>query len=265
MSALVEASGICFSYGGQVVLQDIDFTINRGDFIAVIGPNGGGKTTLVKLILGLLSPRSGAIQICGKPPGSARNVVGYVPQYIDHNYSFPATALDVVLMGLFQPRRRLARFTSFSAGKTQKAEALETLASLGVAELASRRISELSGGQRQRILIARALVAKPELLILDEPTASLDTQAQTAFLKLLQQVNRNCTILVVSHDLLGIAAYVKSVACVNRTLHFHSAVSSSGELIEAFYSTAMAAKASCPVEQLRQQLPVLQQEISADV
>ncbi len=263
--SIVEGRGVCFSYGSQMVLEDIDFTVNRGDFLAVIGPNGGGKTTLVKLILGLLSPQRGWIKICGQPPGSAGNVVGYVPQYINHNHSFPVTALDVVLMGVFEPRRRLARGNPFSARSEQKAKAMEALAALGVAGLAGRKISELSGGQRQRILIARALVAEPELLILDEPTASLDTQAQTAFLELLQQVNSSCTILIVSHDLLGIAAYVKSVACVNRTLHFHSAVSSSGELIEAFYSTAMAARASCPVEQLRQQLPVLHKENSADV
>ncbi len=260
MNPLVDSKDICFSYGKQAVLQDINFTVNRGDFLAVIGPNGGGKTTLIKLILGLLQPQCGQIKICGQPPRNATNVIGYVPQYIDHNTSFPATALDVVLMGIFHPRHRLARFFSFTSKKKEREKAREALATLNIDALAERKISELSGGQRQRILIARALVAEPELLILDEPTASLDTHAQTAFLELLQEVNKKCTILVVSHDLLGIATYAKSVACVNRTLHYHNNISSSGELIEAFYATADK-DANCPVEQLRKQLPALQKEV----
>ncbi len=262
MKALVTGENLCFSYEGKKVLQDVNFTIKYGDFLAIIGPNGGGKTTLVKLILGLLRPQTGCVKICGQPPANARNVIGYVPQYIDHNYSFPATALDVVLMGLYKPQRRLHRFYSFTNKKKLSIKALEALNSLGVEELAERKISELSGGQRQRVLIARALVAEPELLILDEPTASLDTHAQTSFLQLLQEVNKECTILVVSHDLLGIATYAKTVACVNKTLHYHSKISSSGELIEAFYSTK---NADCQVEQLRQQLPVLQEEIYPNV
>lgn len=264
MPPLVFCNNICFSHGSQVVLQDVNLTINRGDFLAVIGPNGGGKTTLIKLILGLLQPQKGQIKVCGKHPKNAANVVGYVPQYIDHNTSFPATALDVVLMGLFRPQQRLARFFSFAYKKKEREKAINTLAALDIDNLAERKISELSGGQRQRILIARALVAEPELLILDEPTASLDTQAQTAFLKLLQEINKKCTILVISHDLLDIATYAKSVACVNRTLHYHNNISSSGELLEAFYATTNS-NIHCPVEQLREQLPLLQKEISPHV
>lgn len=261
---LVELSGVSFSYGSEAVLRDIGLTVNRGDFVAVIGPNGGGKTTLIKLVLGLLAPDVGVIRVCGQPPGAIGGLVGYVPQYIDHNHSFPATALDVVRMGLFRPDRRVAGLFSRQRRQVKK-QALDTLARLGIAELAGRRISALSGGQRQRVLIARALAAAPELLILDEPTASLDTRAQNDFFELLSEINRECTVLVVSHDLLVIASYAKSVACVNRTLHYHDSIRSSGELMEAFYASVAGEAARCPVEHLRQRFPALNKEMSPHV
>lgn len=264
VSPLIDITGVSFSYGAQRVLCGIELTVNRGDFVAVIGPNGGGKTTLIKLVLGLLQPDRGVIKVSDQPPGAVGGLVGYVPQHIDHNHSFPATALDVVLMGLFRPDRRLARFRFFGHDNQAKRQAKGALARLGVADLAHQRIRDLSGGQRQRVLIARALVAEPELLILDEPTASLDTRAQNDFFELLTEINRECTVLVVSHDLLVIASYAKSVACVNRTLHYHDHIGSSDELMEAFYSSVTDG-ARCPVENLYQQLPVIQKEIAPNV
>ncbi len=253
---LVKITNLSFSYSGKPVLEDVNLEVQQGDFIAFIGPNGGGKTTLIKLILGLLKPSCGEIKIGGKMPGEIKGMLSYVPQYIDHNQNFPATALDVVCMGLFYPGRR-----SFFQGRKAKREAgLAALDQLALADIASRRIGELSGGQRQRVLIARALVAEPELLILDEPTASLDTRAQTEFFKLLQNLNATRTIIVVSHDLLVISSYAKSIACINRSLHYHPQIGSTGEVMEAFYST-MRKGADCAVERL-ERLPVLQQEIS---
>ena len=252
---LVQIENLCYVYENQPALRDVNLKVYPGDFLAIIGPNGGGKTTLVKLILGLLQPARGTVLVDGKPPGAVKSLVGYVPQYIDHNQSFPATALDVVCMGLFYPNKR----SFFSRKKEKRKRALAALGQIGLAGYAERQISELSGGQRQRVLIARALVAEPELLIFDEPTASLDTRAQTEFFELMKKLNQDRTILVVCHDLLGISGYAKSVACVNRSLHYHSHISSSTELVEAFYST-ITESPICAVEHLRQ-LPMLQKEI----
>jgi len=208
---IVEITDLCFSYSGKEVLHSIDLSVNEKDFVAVIGPNGGGKTTLLKLVLGLLKPTRGSIKIRNRPPHSNDTTVGYVPQQIDHNLSFPATALDIVLMGKHNPDRR--RFFGDSKGDRQ--DAMEALDKMGIAPFADRKITDLSGGQRQRILIARALVSNPELLVLDEPTASIDTKGQTDFYNLLKELNESLTILMVSHDLLTISSYAKSIACVN--------------------------------------------------
>lgn len=239
---IVEIHGLSFQYSGQEVLRDINLTIQRGDFVSVIGPNGGGKTTLVKLILGLITPTCGTVRIGGKPPGAHSTVVGYVPQYINHNLNFPASVMDVVLMGRYNPGRRLF----FGNKRKDRREALEALERLGMADHSRKKITALSGGQRQRVLIARALVTNPELLVLDEPTASLDTKGQTDFFDLLKELNRDLTILVVSHDLLVVSSYAKSIACVNKRLHYHQTVGTTGELMEAFYSCSV--EEVCPVE-----------------
>lgn len=239
---IVQISDLCFHYSGQEVLRDINLTVNRGDFVSIIGPNGGGKTTLVKLILGLIAPTRGTVKISGKPPGENGTVVGYVPQYINHNLNFPASVMDVVLMGKYNPSRRFF----FRNTRQDRREAMEALERLGMGGQHGRKITALSGGQRQRVLIARALVTNPELLVLDEPTASLDTKGQTDFFNLLKELNRELTILVVSHDLLVVSSYAKSIACVNKRLHYHQAVGTTGELLEAFYSCSV--EEVCPVE-----------------
>ncbi len=232
---IVQIKGLYFDYNGQEVLRDINFTVNHGDFVSIIGPNGGGKTTLVKLILGLLMPSKGSVKIQGAPPGENGTVIGYVPQYLNHNLNFPASAMDVVLMGRYDPSRRMV----FGSRKKDYSAALECLAKLGMADYAEQKITDLSGGQRQRVLIARALVADPELLVLDEPTASLDPQSQTGFFSLLQKLNDELTILVVSHDLLIVSSYAKSIACVNKRLHYHPVVGTTRELMDAYYACAV--------------------------
>ncbi|MBM9519154.1 ABC transporter ATP-binding protein [Desulforhopalus vacuolatus] len=255
---LVLMNGVCYAYASEMVLCNVHLQINKGDFLAVIGPNGGGKTTLVKLILGLLTPTRGTVLVGGRPPGEKNGFVGYVPQQTDQNQSFPATVLEVVCMGLFDPRKR----SFFPRHRENNRLAMAVLEQLALADLAGRRIGDLSGGQLQRVLIARALVSEPELLIFDEPTASLDTRAQTEFFELLSKLNADRTILVVTHDLLAIASYARSVACVNHTVHSHARVGSAGELVDAFYSAARD-NPICPVEQFRR-LPV-QKEIHPHV
>ncbi len=246
--SLVEIKGLSFSYGSQEILTDIDFTVSHGDFVAVIGPNGGGKTTLIKLILGLLVPRRGTIRVGGKAPGRGGALIGYVPQQINHSLIFPATALDVVLMGRHDTGRRWSWFRK----DHEREAAMAVLAKMGVDRFAGRKITDLSGGQRQRVLIARALVTDPELLVLDEPTASIDAKGQTDFLELLKELNRDLTILMVSHDLLVASSYAKSIACVNRRLHYHSAIGSTVELMNAFYSCAV--DEVCPVDSVVREL-----------
>jgi len=239
---IVQITDLFFHYNGQEVLQDIHLTVNKGDFVSIIGPNGGGKTTLLKLILGLLKPSRGTVRIKGKSPAENGTVIGYVPQNINHNFNFPASALDVVMMGKYNPGKRFR----FRNKKKDRREAMDALAQLGMAENAGKKITDLSGGQRQRVLIARALVTQPELLVLDEPTASLDTKGQTDFFRLLKELNKKLTILVVSHDLLIVSSYAKSIACVNRRLHYHPTVGSTGELMNAYYSCSV--EEVCPVE-----------------
>ncbi len=208
-----------FSYNGQPVLSDINLTIREHDFMAIIGPNGGGKTTLLKLILGLLKPDKGKIRVLGERPGKQTYALGYVPQNVLINEHFPITALDVALMGCLGGAGPAAKFSGNK--KECERQAVGTLERLGMAGYARRKIGELSGGQRQRVFIARALMAHPRLLLLDEPTASIDTKGQAEFLKMLETLNSDVAILVVTHDLFSLARYVKSVACVNHGLHFH--------------------------------------------
>ncbi|MFH1981598.1 MAG: ABC transporter ATP-binding protein [Pseudomonadota bacterium] len=247
-SPVIEISDVSFSYGSQSILQDVNLTVMPGDFIAMIGPNGGGKTTLLKLILGLLKPRKGLIEVMGRAPQAASHRIGYVPQDVHINASFPITVMDVVLMGKLSPKKR---FTPTTAD--DRRDAMDTLARMGMAQKAQQRIGALSGGQRQRVFIARALVARPSLLLLDEPTASIDTKGQASFYRLLETLNADITIVVVSHDLLVVSSYVKSVACVNRRLHHHHQAEITGDMLESMYPCTV--EDTCPVELVAHGLP----------
>jgi zinc transport system ATP-binding protein len=245
---IVEIKDMTFAYGRDTVLQEVNLVLRKGDFVAMIGPNGGGKTTLLKLILGLLNPDKGTVLVMGQSARKTSSCIGYVPQDVHTNRSFPITALDVVLMGKLDPGKR---WTRSSAANRQ--EAMAALNRLDMADHADKRIGELSGGQRQRVFIARALVTQPEILLLDEPTASIDTKGQADFFSLLKELNREITILVVSHDLLVVSRFVKSVACVNTRLHYHDQAEITGEMLETMYPCT--AEEVCPVELVAHGLP----------
>jgi len=245
---IIEIKDMAFAYNGDVVFQNVNLDIRHRDFVAMIGPNGGGKTTLLKLMLGLLQPDIGTIRVMGKSAKHASSGIGYVPQDVHINRRFPITAMDVVLMGKINPRRRRPR-----QSPADHREALIVLDRLDMADHAGKKIGELSGGQRQRVFIARALATEPELLLLDEPTASIDTKGQAEFFNLLKELNKDITILVVSHDLLVVSRYVKSVACINRGLHYHNQAEITGDMLETMYPCTM--EEVCPVELVAHGLP----------
>jgi zinc transport system ATP-binding protein len=240
---IIQLQNVWFAYNGKTVLEDVSLDIRPGDFIAMIGPNGGGKTTLLKLMLGLLKPDQGLIKVLGDPAEKASHHIGYVPQDVHINRSFPITAIDVVLMGKLRPDKRWA-----PSSLQDRREAMDALEHMEIANYAGSKIDTLSGGQRQRIFIARALVAQPKILLLDEPTASIDARGQAEFYRLLKALNKDITILVVSHDLVAISTHVKSVACVNRRLHYHNQAEITGEMLEEMYPCVD--EEVCPVELL---------------
>jgi len=245
---IIEIKDVSFGYHGQTALQNVNLTVRSGDFVAMIGPNGGGKTTLLKLLLGLLKPEKGSIRVLGRPAKQASHLIGYVPQDIHLNRNFPITVSDIVRMGKLKPQRQWRRNSA-----RERQEAIEVLAQLEMAAYADNRISALSGGQRQRVLIARALIGKPRLLLLDEPTASIDPKGQAEFFRLLKELNQTITILVVSHDLMVISTYVKSVACVNKCLHYHGKAEITGDMLETMYPCTE--EKVCPVELIAHGLP----------
>lgn len=240
---IIEVRDLWFSYNGIPVLKEVNLTIHRGDFIALLGPNGGGKTTLLKLMLGLLKPERGTIRIFGESPQESAPRIGYMPQHLHFNQSFPISALDVVLMGRLKPGRGWSRYT-----RKDKLAAAEALKRVEMWESANRRVGELSGGQQQRVFIARALVDEPEVLFLDEPTASVDTKHQTDLFDILKQLNEAVTIIVVSHDVGIVSSHVKSVACVNQQLFHHDHAEINEEMLELAYQC-------CPVEIVAHGLP----------
>jgi zinc transport system ATP-binding protein len=246
--AIIEIRDLDFAYSGETILTDVNLTIPQKDFVAIIGPNGGGKTTLLKLVLGLLTPAKGTVRVDGKPPQEASPCIGYVPQNVHANHRFPVTAIDVVLMGKLDPKKRFSRQSA-----ANRRDALAALERMEMKAHAEKKIGMLSGGQRQRVFIARTLVTQPKLLLLDEPTASIDTKGQADFYRLLRELNQDITVLVVSHDLLVISRYVKSVACVNRKLHYHDQAEITGDMMETMYPCTV--EEVCPVELVAHGLP----------
>ena len=194
------------------VLEDINLTINNDDFLAIIGPNGGGKSTLLKLILGLLKPQNGKIS-----KNIKNELIGYVPQNTNLNIDFPITALEVVLMGHIGNKKKF-----FGYSKEDTSCAMHSLEKVGMSDFANRRIGDLSGGQRQRVFIARALCANPKVMLLDEPTASIDVKGQKEVYELLKELNKSICIVVVSHDISVLLNYANNVAHVNKNLVYHN-------------------------------------------
>lgn len=230
----IDIAGVHFAYGEVPVLEDVTLSVAPGEFLGIVGPNAGGKSTLLKLILGLLKPSAGRIRVLGEPPRRARRRIGYVPQYPGFARDFPISVEDVVLMGRFGLRSGLGGRLGPWA-RADRAAASAALDEVEALDLRRRQIGTLSGGQLQRVLLARALVGEPKLLILDEPTANIDQRLEGEIFELLAQLNRRLTIVVVSHDIAFISAYVSRVACLNRTLVCHATDSIDGQIIEDLY------------------------------
>ncbi len=243
---VIELQGVSFAYDEREVLSDVDLKIASGDFMAVIGPNGGGKTTLVKLILGLLAPRTGTVRVLGSDPVSMRPAVGYVPQHALVQPSFPVTVHEVVLLGLRREGGLLSprRWPGYR-GRDKK-KAMEALRMVDMAELSSRRFDALSGGQKQRVLVARALVSDPALLIFDEPTSNIDPQGKLCLFDLLSNLSASITIVMVSHDLISASTRISSVAVVNRKLIQSTGRELTPSMLELIYG---AHDASCPLDE----------------
>jgi zinc transport system ATP-binding protein len=229
---VVSIENLSFAYNGGAVLADVNLEIREREFVSIVGPNGGGKSTLLKLILGLLHPRRGSVRVFGQPPEKSRPRIGYLPQHAHHDPQFPTTVVEVVLMGRLGRRLSLGPF-----GKTERRQAIDTLEKMGLGDLAGRSFSAISGGQRQRVLIARALVSEPDLLLLDEPTSHIDVAAVNDFYELMERLNEKLTIAVVSHDIGFVSNRVKSVICVNREVVIHPTSELTGESLRNLYGT----------------------------
>lgn len=210
MSA-IEIEGLDFTYNEQNVLSKISLAVQEGEFLGIIGPNGGGKTTLLKLLLGFFRPELGRIEVFGKSPKEMQFLMGYVPQSFHFDKIFPLTVLDLVLQGLL---RELPWYGRFRKKEIEKAK--EALKRVGLAGFEERRFGSLSGGQAQRAIIARALVSEPKILILDEPTANVDAHAEGLIYSLLRELKGKVTILMVTHDLTAVVNEVDRVFCVQR-------------------------------------------------
>jgi zinc transport system ATP-binding protein len=239
---IIQMRDVWFSFNGQPVLQEVNLHVPQGDFLVVIGPNGGGKTTLLKLMLGLLYPTRGTVAVFGEPPHRVSHRIGYVPQNVHINKDFPVSVLDVVLMGRLRTGRGWSRHTRQDRVAAQ--QALEQMQLWGCRD---RRIGKLSGGQLQRVFIARALVSGPEVLFLDEAMASIDAQGRGEFYDILKELNRTVTIVAASHDMMILSRQVKSVACVNRELHHHDSGEITQEMLDEAYH--------CPVDLVAHGIP----------
>jgi len=213
MNELIKLDNVSAGYDNGIVLRDVSITVSDQDFIGVIGPNGGGKTTLIKLILGLIKPVSGTIQRFDNQEGS---FIGYLPQQSHIDRKFPITVQDIVLSGLMSAGKGLSLYNS-----KDKKQALELLGQMGIGHLAKRTAAELSGGQLQRVFICRALISSPRLLILDEPNTFVDNRFEHEMYELLQKFNKKMAIMIISHDVGTISYFVKTIACVNTYLHYH--------------------------------------------
>lgn len=231
---LIELDGVTFSFGGAPAIQDVHLSVEAGEFLGIVGPNAGGKSTLLKLILGLLQPQVGHIRVLGRAPIEASRSIGYVPQYPSFPRDFPISVEQTVLLG------RLGACTAFGYyRRSDRATASRAMQEVEIEDLARRQIGTLSGGQLQRVLLARALACEPSILILDEPTANIDQRLESDIFDLLRKLNARMTILVVSHDVAFISSYVSRVACLNRTLVCHHTDAIDGQVIQDLYGESV--------------------------
>lgn len=231
---VIDIQHLRFAYGVATVLEDVNLTVREGEFLGLVGPNAGGKSTLLKLILGLLVPQAGRLRVLGRAPHRARRQIGYVAQYPAFPRDFPISVEDVVLMGRLGVGRGLGSIVGRYRASDRRA-ADQALEEVEASDLRGRRIGTLSGGQLQRVLLARALVGEPAILILDEPTANIDQRMEGEIFELLAALNQRLTIVVVSHDIAFISGYVSRVACLNRTLVCHTTDDIDGRMINDLY------------------------------
>jgi len=227
---VIDIDNVSFNYGTVSVLEAVSLKIHEDEFIGIIGPNASGKSTLLKLILGLIKPDQGTIKVSNKKCQHAKNHIGYVPQHVNFSRDFPVTVEEAVLMGHITSSSLFFKFS-----KSEIASAEKAMQKLEIDNIAKRQIGSLSGGQLQRVLIARALVCQPNILILDEPTSNVDMRVEEDIFALLKNYSEHMTIIVVSHDIAFISGYVDRVACLNHTLVCHDTESISGKMIEELY------------------------------
>jgi zinc transport system ATP-binding protein len=216
MEKLIEIRNLYAGYGNEPVLRNVNLDVYENDFIGVIGPNGGGKTTLIKTILGIIRPYSGKVEYTSTNNKEGKIKIGYLPQYQMIDKQFPISVIEVVLSGLMNRRKLLPAYS-----KKEKEQAGKLLKRMGIAHLEKKTIGELSGGELQRALLCRAIISNPRLLLLDEPNTFVDNQFEGELYQLLKTLNEDMAIMLVTHDLGTISSYVKTIACVNRELHYH--------------------------------------------
>ena len=240
--AIVKLEDVWVHFDGVPALEEVNLSIRQYDFLGIIGPNGGGKTTLLKVILGLLKPSRGKVTVFGRTPEKGREFVGYVPQYSLFDHEFPISVRDVVLIGRLGHARRFRRYSE--EDKKLARDALDTVEML---DFKDSQIGKLSGGQQQRVFIARALVTEPKLLLLDEPMASVDSPMQTELYELFENLRRRMAIVLVSHDISAVSIYVDKITYLNRRLFYHNSKEITAEDLEATYQ--------CPVEIIAHGIP----------
>lgn len=230
--AIIEIKNLSAGYDGRNVLHDVNLTVYERDFLGIIGPNGGGKTTLIKCILGLLKPTGGSIQFYPETLS-----IGYLPQYNTIDRKFPISVEEVILSGLSIQKKLSARFTA-----DEREKGKQIIARMGLEGLEKRSIGQLSGGQLQRALLGRAIISDPSVVILDEPSTYIDKRFEARLYQLLAEINKECAIILVSHDIGTVLQQVKSIACVNETLDYHPDTGVTTEWLEKNFN--------CPIELL---------------
>ena len=230
MTPIIQIEHLAAGYDGKQVLNDINLTVFQDDYLGIIGPNGGGKTTLMRLILGLMKPTVGDIRYFKDGKEVKEITMGYLPQYNALDRQFPISVYEVVLSGLSKTKGLFSRYT-----KAQHQQVLDTLDRMQLTDLKDRHIGALSGGQLQRVLLARAIVSKPDVVILDEPNTYIDRRFQKQMYEMLEQINKECAIIIVSHDIAEVLNNVKHIACVNHHLHYHDTADMPREKLEEHF------------------------------
>ncbi len=234
---IIQINNLSAGYDGKIVIEDVNLTIYENDFLGIIGPNGGGKTTLLRTLLGLLKPYKGSISFIEKGCSVKNISMGYLPQYNKIDKEFPISVYDVVLSGLAKNKSLFKSYT-----KEQHQQVQQTLHEMEIESFQNKHIGALSGGQLQRVLLARAIVSQPKLLVLDEPNTYIDRRFQDQMYEMLNTINKHCAIVMTNHDIGTIIQNVKNIACINRTLHYHASSELSEEWIEKHFG--------CPIEMI---------------